>query len=98
MLVMMVMVARDDGTWGAAEAKAKFSEVMEKAQTEGPQHITKNGKDAVVIVSANDWGTKQKPAKSFVDVLLAAPRILTDEEAETLFKRDKDFGRPPIEF
>ena len=87
-----------DGTWGVAEAKAKFSELMEKAQTDGPQYVTKNGRQAVVIVSADDWGAKQKPAKSFVDVLLAGPRILTDEEAETLFRRDKDFGRPPIEF
>ena len=35
-----------DGTWSAAEAKAKFSEVIEKARTEGPQHVTRHGKAA----------------------------------------------------
>jgi antitoxin Phd len=89
-----------DGTWSAAEAKAKFSEVMEMAQRQGPQHVTKNGRETVVIVSASDWCAATKPVKSFVDALLAVPPdgLLTDEEAETLFKRDRDPGRRPIEF
>ncbi len=42
-------------TWTVAEAKAKFSEVISKANSSGPQTITKNGHTAVVIVSSKDW-------------------------------------------
>ena len=42
-------------TWTVAEAKAKFSEVVEKARVNGPQTITKNGRTAVVVVSAEEW-------------------------------------------
>lgn len=88
-----------DGTWSAAEAKAKFSEVIEKARTEGPQHITRHGKDAAVVVSAAEWARRaSRPAKSFVQALLdPSVRVLTDEEVATLFARDPDVGRP-IEF
>jgi prevent-host-death family protein len=51
------------GSWGVAQAKAQFSEVIEKAMTEGPQEVTKSGKDAVVIVSKKEW-LKNKAASS----------------------------------
>ena len=40
-------------TWTVAEAKAKFSEVIERAQSGGPQTITRNGRTAVVVVAAD---------------------------------------------
>lgn len=47
-------------TWTIAEAKAKFSEVVEKARVSGPQTITKNGRTAVVVVSAEEWERKTR--------------------------------------
>jgi len=84
-----------DGTWSAAEAKAKFSEVIERARTDGPQHITRHGKAAVVMVSAAEWAKRaSRPAKSFVEALLApAARVLADDELEQLFARDPEVGR-----
>ena len=41
-------------TWTVAEAKAKFSEVVQKAETEGPQRITRRGEEAVVVVSKKE--------------------------------------------
>jgi prevent-host-death family protein len=41
--------------WGVAEAKAKFSEVIDKAQKKGPQEITKNGRPVAVVVSVEEW-------------------------------------------
>jgi len=38
------------GSWTVAEAKAKFSEVIDRAELRGPQVITKHGRTAVVIV------------------------------------------------
>jgi prevent-host-death family protein len=92
-----------DGTWSLAEAKAKLSEVVERARTEGPQHLTKNGKDAVVVMSADDY----RRLNEAVDAAVAASGkpwldrrfgILSDEEHAEIFARDKDLGRPPIEF
>jgi len=45
-------------TWTVAEAKAKFSEIVEKARVSGPQSVTKNGRTAVVVVSAEEWERK----------------------------------------
>ncbi|HLF21131.1 MAG TPA: type II toxin-antitoxin system prevent-host-death family antitoxin [Aestuariivirga sp.] len=39
--------------WSLQEAKAKFSEVVRRAQTEGPQTVTVHGKNAVTITTAS---------------------------------------------
>ena len=41
--------------WKLEDAKARFSELVRRAQTEGPQRVTVRGKDAVVVVSADDF-------------------------------------------
>ena len=84
-----------DGTWSLAQAKAKLSEVVEKARTEGPQRLTRNGKDAVVVVSAEEWlRTTEAAGRRFVDALLdPAARVLSRREINGLFARDHDVGR-----
>lgn len=59
--------------WSVAEAKAKFSEVIDKAQSDGPQTITKNGRKAAVIVSAEEWERKTKRKGTLAEFLLASP-------------------------
>lgn len=44
-----------DGTWTAADAKARFGEVIERARSEGPQRVTRNGREAVVVISAETY-------------------------------------------
>ena len=86
-----------DGTWSLAEAKARFSEVVEKARTQGPQHLTRNGKEAVVVVSAETWAERasRDEENNFIKALLNPDvQLLSDEEADTLFARDRDLGRP----
>jgi len=56
-----------------AEAKAKFSEVLEKAQSRGPQTITKNGRETAVVVSAEEWEKKTRRKGSLADFLAASP-------------------------
>ena len=41
-------------TWTVAEAKAKFSELIDKAKSEGPQKITKHGRITEVVVAAEE--------------------------------------------
>ena len=88
-----------DDAWSLAEAKAKFSEVVEKALTEGPQHVTRNGRPAVVVVPEAEWQRVSAKRRSVVDVLLdpSIRGILTEDEA-TLFERDRNPGRPPPKF
>ncbi len=40
--------------WRLEEAKARFSEVVRRARTEGPQHVTVRGRDAVVVIAVEE--------------------------------------------
>lgn len=61
------------GRWTLAQAKAKFSEVVEKARVSGPQTITKNGHVAVVVVSADEWDRKTRRSGNLVEFFAASP-------------------------
>ena len=41
--------------WAVAEAKAKFSELIETAREQGAQEITRNGKLVGILVSPEEW-------------------------------------------
>jgi prevent-host-death family protein len=41
--------------WPLQDAKARFSELVRRAQQEGPQHVTVHGRDSVVVVSEEDF-------------------------------------------
>jgi prevent-host-death family protein len=60
-------------TWTVAEAKAKFSEVIEHAQTHGPQTITRHGRSAVVIVSIAEWERTTGRAGNLAEFFAASP-------------------------
>ena len=42
-------------TWQLQTAKAKFSEVFRCARSEGPQYVTRQGQEAVVILPAEEF-------------------------------------------
>lgn len=75
--------------WTLQDAKNKFSAVVEAAQGGRPQHVTKRGVEAVVVLSAEDYRRLQdledghKPKKTFVEHLLSAPKL--PEGMEDLF-------------
>src|SRR4030081_527856 len=48
------------GRWRLQDAKARFSEVVREAQQRGPQRVTLHGKDAVVIVGAEEIARHQR--------------------------------------
>lgn len=41
--------------WQLQDAKARFSEVVRRAAEEGPQHVTVNGEERAVVVSAQEY-------------------------------------------
>ena len=59
--------------WTVAEAKARFSEVIESANARGPQTITKNGKTAAVVVSPEEWRRKTERVGTLADFFAASP-------------------------
>lgn len=61
------------GTWTVAEAKAKFSEVIDKARKSGPQTITKNGQTAAVVVSVEEWERKTHRPGNLAEFFAESP-------------------------
>jgi prevent-host-death family protein len=60
-------------SWTVADAKARLSEVIEKARRDGPQVITKNGRSTAVLVSFEEWERKTARTGSLAEFLLASP-------------------------
>lgn len=72
--------------WTVAEAKARFSELIEQAQAKGPQTITKHGRTAAIVVSAEEWERKTKRTGNLAEFFAASP--LRDSGID--IKRRKD--------
>ena len=60
-------------SWTVAEAKAKFSEIIERAMAEGPQTITRNGHTAAVVVGAEEWQRKTKRVGNLAEFFAESP-------------------------
>jgi prevent-host-death family protein len=60
-------------TWTVAEAKAKFSELLHKAKSEGPQKITKHGRTTAVVVAAEEWERKAQRKGNLAEFLASSP-------------------------
>lgn len=80
--------------WSLQDAKAKFSEVVRLAQTEGPQLVTVHGREAVTITSAPKLGINIKgmTGPAFLKLLQAGPPIdfdIPDWETEGKFREIK---------
>lgn len=57
--------------WPVQDAKARFSEFLEKCLSEGPQMVTKRGAEAAVLVPVEEWRQLQASARrSFKELLL----------------------------
>ena len=78
--------------WQIQSAKARFSEVFRRARTEGPQRITRQGKEGVVMVAEEQYeqlvGKSHQP-KSLVQFFRASPLVGVELDLE----RDRDAGR-----
>jgi antitoxin Phd len=78
--------------WQIQTAKAKFSEVFRLARTEGPQRITRQGKEGVVMISDEQYDrlmVKSHQPKSIVQFFRQSPLASVRLDWE----RDKDAGR-----
>lgn len=58
------------GHWSLRDAKARFSELVRKVKTDGPQHVCVRGKLEVVVIAADSFHALQ--TKSTGEALIAA--------------------------
>ena len=77
------------GRWRLQDAKARFSEVVRQAQQRGPQRVTLHGKDAVVIVGADEFDRLQRPVTGRDIVVALAASPLAEVEFDRLTIRSK---------
>ena len=75
--------------WQLQNAKNRLSQLVRKAREEGPQVITLRGRDAVVVVSANEFGKLSRPRGSLVDFFRKSPLMGVDLDLD----RNTDTGR-----
>lgn len=63
------------GHWLLQDAKARFSELVRRVHSDGPQHVTVHGRDEVVVIAAEDFRRLQgaRTGQALVDVLQASP-------------------------
>lgn len=79
--------------WQLQTAKARFSEVFRRARAEGPQWITRQGKEAVVVLPAEEYEKlkrRRKQSKNLVQFFAESPLAASGIDLE----RKPDYGRP----
>ena len=83
---------RTGNSWQIQTAKARFSEVFRLARTAGPQRITRQGKEGVVMISDEQYerlvGRAHQP-KSLVRFFRESPLVGVELDME----RNMDTGR-----
>jgi len=71
------------------QAKAQFKELLDKAEHDGPQFITRRGEERAVVISIKDFRESYRGKLDFKTFLLHGGPKFDDFEIE----RDPDCGR-----
>ena len=74
--------------WQVQTAKQRFSELVERAVTEGPQVVTKHGRETVVVLDIDEYRRLTAPRMDFKEFLMTMPRI-----EDLGLERSEDMGR-----
>ncbi len=77
-------------TWQMQEAKARLSEVVKRAEQEGPQDITLRGRSVAVVLSRAEFDRLAGTGESLVDFMRRSP-LYGQEDIE--FHRDQSLTR-----
>ena len=78
--------------WQLQEAKARFSEVFRRARSEGPQKVTKQGTEAVIVLPVEEFDRlirRSLKPKTLVEFFADSPLA----EAALDLERIRDYGR-----
>jgi antitoxin Phd len=86
------LLSRRTSSWQLQTAKAKFSEVFRRARSEGPQYVTRQGQEAVVILPAEEYDrlkARSRQPISLVKFFAESPL----RDAGLKLQRKPDYGR-----
>ncbi len=78
--------------WKLEDAKNRFSELVRRARSEGPQLVTRHGRKAVVILSAEEYEKLAEPG-DLVSFLKASPLAEAMADGTLVLERSRDVGR-----
>jgi len=81
-----------DLSWKLEDAKARFSEVVRLARSQGPQRVTVRGKDAVVVMSVEDLERLSPPDPGRLSLVSFLEGLHLDGLD---LEREPDQGRDP---
>jgi len=79
--------------WTLQDAKNRFSAVVRAALQLGPQRITRHGRDAVVVLAAEEYDRLAAPPTNLVAALRQSPLAEAFASGELHLDREPDFGR-----
>lgn len=85
-------ISKADRSWQLQAAKARFSELFRKARAEGPQWVTRQGKDSVVVVAAEEFQrlkVRSRQPESLVEFFANSPLTGVNLDLD----RTADYGR-----
>ncbi len=70
------------GHWLLQDAKARFSELVRKVRSDGPQHVTVHGRNEVVVIAAEDFRRLRgnHTGQALIDAIQSSPYRDTDVE------------------
>ena len=80
--------------WRMQEAKARLSELVKRAELEGPQDITHHGRSVAVVLSSAAYARLTGRGTSLVDFMQASPLCGVDDEL--VFERDSSPARDSV--
>ncbi len=78
-------------TWQMQDAKARLSEVVKRAELDGPQDITLHGRSVAVVLSRAAFERLSGQTATLVDFMQASPLAGLDDEL--VFERDASLTR-----
>jgi prevent-host-death family protein len=61
--------------WQVQDAKQRFSELLRVAHVEGPQFVTRHGKEVAVVIDIADYRHLRGDIAEFKEYLVAGPRF-----------------------
>lgn len=66
-------VAESAAVWSVAAAKARLSEMLDRAASDGPQTVTRHGKVVAVVVSPHEWERKRRRVGNLAEFFASSP-------------------------
>lgn len=72
--------------WRLQDAKARFSELVRRVRSEGPQHVSVRGRDEVVVLSAEEFRRLKgdRTGAALIAAIQDSPHRETEIEPERL--------------